>query len=209
MITNRSCYTNTVSILQSSLIPAALFIFYIISSHCRESVGPSGCPSCHATSYSCLCDCVLTGAALTWWEEWKWKLDSMHTFYSMYFVLFDWVSVSGFSPCHIKQEACKSSLKNRNECLKWYEGLWLCLCSQRMGLSVDSPDSNNVGCGIEQQGEDEQDDRQTETCTSIPFLPSTKKKRKGKRRYVAQKGLFVLFQSCFSRQLWVLEMRLL
>ncbi|XP_020567845.1 tubulin polyglutamylase TTLL6 isoform X2 [Oryzias latipes] len=51
-----------------------------------------------------------------------------------------------------------------------------------MGLSVDSPDSNNVGCGIEQQGEDEQDDRQTETCTSIPFLPSTKKKRKGKRR---------------------------
>lgn len=35
-------------------------------------------PSCHNNSWMPVCDNVLTARALTWWEKWKQKHDSMH-----------------------------------------------------------------------------------------------------------------------------------
>ncbi|XP_073346249.1 tubulin polyglutamylase ttll6 [Pagrus major] len=51
-----------------------------------------------------------------------------------------------------------------------------------MGLPVDSPDRNDDAHKYEQQGEGEGGESQTEACTRTP-LPTTKKRRKGKKRY--------------------------
>lgn len=68
----------------------------------------------------------------------------------------------------------------------------LCLCVSRMGLPVDSPDRNDDAHKYEQQGEE--DEGQTQVSTH-PLLPITKKRKKGKKRYITVgSSPFVLLQ---------------
>lgn len=186
-------------------------VLQLIPSHYCWIIAHYLYPSCHNNSWMPVCDNVLTARALTWWEKWKQKHDSVraltactlfcliefhceavqHTPLKTYHLneemcVQKWNGTICFFVCTVTWAFCICSQSNEHVCC--------CLCACRMGLPVDSPDRNDDAHKYEQPGEEEGGDNQTETCIRS-VLPAARKKRKCKKRYfTAGSPPYVLLQ---------------